>query len=100
MAEWQPSGWPQGMHYAEVVKKVVIVASGICMTKSDNERLVKEFGANEIKEILIPLDVQDFLKAMDFVHKRKPWLPSFCWKHVFQEQKRKGRASQGHDHRL
>eukprot|EP01018_Ginkgo_biloba_P035065 Gb_34137 [translate_table: standard] len=62
--------------YPNLVNRLVIVSSALCMTPSTNDPLLKEFGASDIKEVLLPTNVNDFKKGFRFVIYKMPWLPT------------------------
>uniref|UniRef100_A0A0C9QSC4 TSA: Wollemia nobilis Ref_Wollemi_Transcript_12021_1173 transcribed RNA sequence n=1 Tax=Wollemia nobilis TaxID=56998 RepID=A0A0C9QSC4_9CONI len=65
--------------YPELVCRLVIVSSGIC-TPSSNDELLKEFGASDVKEVLLPTTVQDIKRGMHLTIHNMPWLPDFIYK--------------------
>eukprot|EP01018_Ginkgo_biloba_P035067 Gb_34135 [translate_table: standard] len=56
--------------------RLVIVSCALCMTPATNDPLLKEFGASDIKEVLLPTNVNDFKKGFRFVIYKMPWLPT------------------------
>lgn len=66
--------------YPHLVSRVAIVSSGVCMTPSSNDALLREFGASDIKEILLPTTVEDFKRALDLTFYKMPRLPDFIYK--------------------
>ncbi|KAH9299437.1 hypothetical protein KI387_031119, partial [Taxus chinensis] len=66
--------------YPELVRRLVIVSSGICMTPSSNDDLLKELGAADIKDVLLPNNVYDFKRGVNLTIYNMPWLPIFIYK--------------------
>jgi len=74
--------------YPNVVRRLVIVSSGICMTPSTNDPLLEEFGSSNIEDLLLPKNVGDFKRVANFSFYKMPWLPSFIYKDLLQAVER------------
>jgi len=74
--------------YPNLVRRLVIVSSGICMAPSTNDPLLEEFGSSDIEDLLIPKNVRDLKKVANFCFYRMPWLPSFIYKDLLQTVER------------
>ncbi|KAH9299433.1 hypothetical protein KI387_031115, partial [Taxus chinensis] len=70
--------------YPELVRRLVIVSSGICMTPSSNDDILKEFGATDIKDVLLPSNVHDFKRGIKLTIYNMPWLPIFMYRDIMQ----------------
>ncbi|GLJ46968.1 hypothetical protein SUGI_0991290 [Cryptomeria japonica] len=73
-------GFWMAHRFPELVRCLVIVSSGVCMTPSSNDDLLKEFGGSDIKEVLIPESVPALKKALSLVLYSRPWLPNFVYR--------------------
>ena len=65
--------------YPNVVRRLVIVSSAICMTPSSNDSLLEELGAHDIKDVLLPNNAGDLRKSMNVTFYKMPWLPEFIY---------------------
>jgi len=74
--------------YPNLVHRLVIVSSAICMTPSTNDPLLQELGFDDIKDVLLPANAQDFRKGMNFTIYKMPWLPAFIYTDMFQAMER------------
>ncbi|GLJ46969.1 hypothetical protein SUGI_0991320 [Cryptomeria japonica] len=79
-------GFWMAHRFPELVRCLVIVSSGVCMTPSSNDDLLKEIGASDIRDVLLPRNVQDFKKCINHTVYKMPWLPNFIYKD-FMESK-------------
>jgi len=72
--------------YPNLVRRLVIVSSAICMMPSTNDPLLKAFGSSNIKDFLLPNDAGDLKRAMNltFYQMPLPWIPGFLYKDMFQ----------------
>lgn len=70
--------------YPNVVRRLVIVSSAICMTPSTNDPLLEELGSSDIKEVLLPNNAGDLRKSMNVTFHRMPWLPDFIYNDFMQ----------------
>lgn len=71
-------------NYPNVVRRLVIVSSAICMTPSTNDPLLKELGTSDIKELLLPNNARDLKIAFSFTFYKIPWLPAFIYEDLLQ----------------
>jgi len=74
--------------YPNLVRRLVIVSSAICMTPSTNDPLLRELGFDDIKDVLLPANAQDLRKGMNFTIYKMPWLPAFIYTDMFQAMER------------
>jgi pimeloyl-ACP methyl ester carboxylesterase len=70
--------------YPNVVRRLVIVSSAICMTPSTNNTLLKELGSSDIKDVLLPNNSGDLRKAMNITFYKMPWLPTCIYEDFLQ----------------
>jgi len=74
--------------YPNLVRRLVIVSSAICMTSSTTDALLKAFGSSNIKDFLLPNDAGDLKRAMNLTFYKMPWLPGFLYKDMFETMER------------
>ncbi|KAH7432658.1 hypothetical protein KP509_07G032700 [Ceratopteris richardii] len=67
------------------VTRLFIISSGITMNPSTNEKLLQEFNATDISEVLLPVSITNARKSMKLVYNKLPsWLPNCIFKEVIQ----------------
>ena len=71
-------------NYPNVVRRLVIINSAICMMPSANDTLLKELGFFDIKDVLLPINSKDLRKAMSITFYKKPWLPNCIYEDFIQ----------------
>nr|ABK27126.1 unknown [Picea sitchensis] len=71
-------------NYPNVVRRLVIVSSAICMTPSTNNTLLKKMGSSDIKDVLLPNNSGDIRKAMNITFYKKSWLPTCIYEDFLQ----------------
>ena len=81
-------------NYPNVVRRLVIISSAICMMSSTNDTLLKELGFSDIKDVLLPINSGDLRKSMSITFYKKPWLPNCIYEDFIQTmgRNRKQRA--------
>jgi len=70
--------------YPNLVRRLVIVSSAICMTPSTNDPLLKEFGTSDVKDFLLPNNARDLKVAFSITFYKLPWLPAFIYEDLLQ----------------
>ena len=72
VAYWMAEMWP------ERVEKVVIACSAVNMRPSDNDRLLKQSGVDEIEDLFLPVTASQLRASLRFVVSRpSPYMPDF-----------------------
>jgi pimeloyl-ACP methyl ester carboxylesterase len=71
--------------YPNVVRRLVIVSSAICMTPSTNDPLLKELGSSDIKDVLLPNNAGRFKKSMNITFYKMPWLPMTYCRYIYNK---------------
>ncbi|KAJ7521883.1 hypothetical protein O6H91_19G073100 [Diphasiastrum complanatum] len=87
-------GFHMANMYPELVKKLVIVDSGICMDPSTNDDTLKEFNASHIHEVIMSNKLQVFKKSVNrAMYKQLRFVPDFIFEglikvHHYNEKQR------------
>jgi pimeloyl-ACP methyl ester carboxylesterase len=74
--------------YPNVVRRLVIVSSAVCMTPSTNDSLLKEFESSDIKDLLLPNNARDLKISLSISFYKLPWIPAFIYEDLLQATER------------
>eukprot|EP00253_Pinus_taeda_P031883 PITA_31883 len=70
--------------YPNLVRRLVIVSSAICMTPSTYDSLLKEYDSDDIKDFLVPIDAKGLKISLNVDFYKLPWLPDFIYEDLWQ----------------
>eukprot|EP00253_Pinus_taeda_P008842 PITA_08842 len=70
--------------YPDIVSRLVIVSSAICMTTSTYDSLLKEYDSEDIKDFLVPIDAKGLKMSLNVDFYKFPWLPGFIYEDLWQ----------------
>ncbi|KAH7432655.1 hypothetical protein KP509_07G032600 [Ceratopteris richardii] len=71
--------------FPSFVTRLIIISSGIMMSSTTNEKLLQEFSAANISEVLLPISIANARKFMKLVFNKLPsWFPDYIFKEILQ----------------
>jgi pimeloyl-ACP methyl ester carboxylesterase len=75
-------------NYPNLVRRLVIVSSAICMKPSIYDPLLEEFESSDIKDFLVPIDARGLKISLNVDFYKFPWLPAFIYEDLWQVMER------------
>jgi len=74
--------------YPNLVQRLIIISSGICITPSTSDRLLRELDFSDIKEVLLPNSAKGLKTTMNICFYKMPWILAFVCEVMWQTMQR------------